>query len=130
MINIYTLAEKDVLIAHLKNAIRWSPWPTYGYFSEFRPSGRNVNREIVEQSHAEGVVIHVERIFELICKSGFPQYNRHFFDDALWILRLMLKEFPGMLKLADSPEMREDLKTLRNFSPPLYDKAVELIENL
>lgn len=130
VIDLYTLAEKDILIAHLKNAIRWSPWPTYGNFSGFRPSGRNVNREIVERAHVKGVVIRVERIFEPIFKSLFQVYDRRYRDDALSMLRLMIKDFPGMLILRDSEALRKDLDFLKLNSPPLYEKAVNLIEKL
>lgn len=131
VIDLYTLAEKHILITHLKNALRWSPWPTYGDFSEFYPSGRDVNREIVERAHDEGIVIRVERIFEPICKSRFQVYDRRYRDDALSMLRLMIKDFPGMLVLRDSEELRKDLDFLKlNYSPPLYEKVVNLVENL
>lgn len=129
VIDLYTLAEKDVLIAHLKNAIRWSPWPTYGDFSEFRPR-RDVNREIVERAHGEGIVIRVERIFEPICKSRFQVYDRKYHDDAFSMLRLMIKDFPGMVVLRDSEALRKDLDILKLNSPPLYEKVVKLIEKL
>lgn len=130
IIELYTLAEKDVLIAHLKNAIRWSPWPTYGDYTEFRPAGRgrNVNREIVGRAHDKGIVIRVERIFEPICKSRFQVYDRRYHDDALAMLRLMVKDFPGMLVLRDSEALRKDLDILNLNSPPLYNKTVTLIE--
>lgn len=130
VIDLYTLAEKNILITHLKNALRWSPWPTYGDFSEFRPAGRDVNREIVERAHNEGIVIRVERIFEPICKSRFQVYDRRYRDDALSMLRLMIKDFPGMLVLRDSEALRKDLDFLRLNSPPLYEKVVKLIENI
>lgn len=130
VIDLYTLAEKEILIAHLKNALRWSPWPTYGDFSEFRPTGRNVNREIVERAHNEGVVIRAERIFEPICKSRFQVYDRRYHDDALAMLRLLVKDFPGMLVLCDSEALRKDLDFLELNSPPLYEKVVKLIEKL
>lgn len=128
IIELYTLAEKDVLIAHLKNALRWSPRPTYGDYTEFRPAGRDVNREIVGQAHAEGVVIRVERIFEPICKSRFQVYDRKYHDDAFAMLRLLVKDFPGMLVLRDSEALRKDLDILNLNSPPLYNKTVTLIE--
>lgn len=128
IIDLYTLAEKEILIAHLKNAIRWSPWPTYGDYTEFRPTGRDVNREIVERAHNEGIVIRVERIFEPICKSRFQVYDRRYRDDAISMLRLMLKDLPGMLVLRDSEALRKDLDFLRLNSPPLYEKVVALIE--
>lgn len=128
VIDLYTLAEKDVLISHLKNALRWSPWPTYGDYTEFHPAGRDVNREIVERAHNEGIIIRVERIFEPICKSLFPMYERRYHDDALLMLRLMIKDFPGMLVLRDSKALRKDLDFLKLNSPPLYEKVVNLIE--
>ena len=130
VIDLYTLAEKEVLIAHLKNAIPWSPWPTYGDYTEFRPSGRNVNREIVERAHDKGIVIRVKRIFEPICKSRFQVYDRRYHDNALSMLRLMVKDFPGMLVLRDSEALRKDLDIVKLNSPPLYEKVVNLIEKL
>lgn len=129
VIDLYTLAEKDVLIAHLKNAIRWSPWPTYGLFTKFRPAGRYVNREIVERAYNEGVVIRAERLFEPIRKSRYQTYDRKYFDDAVDLLRIFVKDCPGMLVLRDSKALRKDLDFLKLNSPPLYEKTVALIEN-
>lgn len=128
IIDLYTLAEKEILMAHLKNAIRWSPWPTYGLFSEFSPAGRDVDREIMERAYGEGITVRVERLFKPIRESRYDQYNRHYVDDAFRLLRLMVKECPGMLVLRDSDEMRKDLDFLKLNSPPLYDNVVALIE--
>lgn len=130
VIDLYTLAEKDVLIAHLKNAIRWSPWPTYGLFTKFRPAGRYVNREIIERAYVKGVTIRAERIFEPIRKSRYQAYYRKYFDDAVDLLRIFVKYCPGMLVLRDSKALRKDLDFLKLNSPPLYEKVVEIIEKL
>lgn len=45
------------------------------------------------------------------------------------MLRLMVKDFPGMLVIRDSEALRKDLDFLKLNSPPLYEKAVKLIEN-
>ena len=130
VINIYTLAEKDILLAHLKNMLGWAPVPTYGALMLEYPTGADTDHQIMEKAYENGIRIRAAHIFRPLCESRFPQYNRHFQDDAIRILREILKEFPGMLSLVDSPEMRIDLETLMRFSPPLYEKAVNLIENL
>lgn len=131
MINVFTLAEKGVLLALLKNALGWAPEPTFGppFLKHVHiHSSTEQTHRIMQAAYKKGIRIRAAHIFKPLCESRFTQYNLRFHDDAMDILRKIVKDFPGMLILDYSQQMQEDLEHLRTCSPPLYDKVVLLVE--
>lgn len=123
-VEVYTLAESAVLIALLQNALSYAAEPTFGApIIETRNIDADaVLEDLLALAETAGVRLRVRRIFKPLKASAFPQYNRHYHDDGMRNLRILLEKHPDILSFTAIDGLQEDLGVLLRDSPPLYDK--------
>lgn len=123
-IEVHTLAENAVLIALLQNALGYAAEPTIG--APILETGAMLPEvtleDLLTRAETAGVRLCVKRIFKPLKASAFPQYNRHYFDDAMRNLRVLLEKHPDILSFTATDGLQEDLEILRRGSLPLYDR--------
>lgn len=125
---IRTLAEFDILVAILKNETGETNVSTYhAPILEDDPADRDdILRQLLTQAQEKGVHLKIKNIFTPLKESKFEQYNRHYHDDAIRILRILAGEFPDMFSFLRREDIEEDIEILQRNSPPLYDKLKKL----
>lgn len=126
-IEVYTLAESAVLIALLQNALGYAAEPTIG--APILETGAMLPEvtleDLLTRAETAGVHLCVKRIFKPLKASAFPQYNRHYRNDGMRNLRVLLEKHPDILSFTAIDGLQEDLEVLRRDSPPLYDKLLK-----
>ena len=119
-IEIYSLAEADVFWAIIKNFLGWSYECSYPTSQTWKPHNiepREHLKELLRKVVEKGGYLHVYHLFTPFVESDLVQYNRHFIDNGLELIRYIVK--------TDGLEVEWDVddsckETLMRMSPPLY----------
>lgn len=117
-IDIYTLAEGPTFWAVICNYLGWAPTCTYGYdIMKPRRVDPKVERlDMLARVKGMGATITVHHLFEPFREPEIKHCQRKHIDDALTLIRLIIKS--GINVVWDIlPSERE---FLLRYSPPLY----------
>jgi len=131
-IDIYSIAEKEAFKQTLYNALGWSPTPAHHNFNlvNYRyPDEEEVRKEIVRRVKEAGLHIRIGRIFAVFDyihkdENDIKPRMRTYVDNAISILRFLLKDLPENISFVRSPGLEEDLDFVNLQSPPIYNRIM------
>lgn len=120
-IEIYTLAEGAAFWAVVCNYLGWAPYCTYGYdIMKVRKLNPEADKlDMLARVKGMGATIKVGHIFEPFREPEIEHAMRHHYDDALSLIRLIIKS--GVKVVWDEiPD--EEREFLLRYSPPLHSR--------
>lgn len=124
-IEIWSLAEWEVFWAVIHNFLGWSHSCTYMTSDDLKPHNHNleeIRKETLRKVAEKGGKLHVNHLFEPFVHSDLPQSERHFYDNGIRLMRLILKT-EGLEVVWDIPDTEKEI--LLSYSPPLYHKIFD-----
>ena len=120
-IEIYTLAECPAFWAVVCNYLGWAPYCTYGYdIMKVRKLDHEADKlDMLARVKGMGATIKVDHIFEPFREPEIEHAMRRHYDDALSLIRLIIKS--GVKVVWDEiPD--EEREFLLRYSPPLHSR--------
>lgn len=125
-LTIFSLAEYVATLNAIWNHLGWAPQSSRGLhgFPKGRPMlSPEIETATLAKVKEEGVTLVIKHIFKPFKKAEPEHYMRGYFDDALRLLKLLIREQVSfVIDMGNDQETKEELERLFIYSPPLYER--------